>query len=98
MGYVGYVVYVCYIVSIIKCGNNMPKFLSEDEVRDNDKILLGFNEKEQHVQQGIGQMTKFNTLGFAGVLDAPDGWYIPENKNAVAIQSTNHWKTANRRI
>lgn len=63
----------------------MPKLLSEDEVRDNDKILLGFNEKEQHVQQGTGQMTKFNTLGFAGVLDAPDGWYIPENKNAVAI-------------
>ncbi|MEE3496548.1 MAG: N-6 DNA methylase [Butyrivibrio sp.] len=63
----------------------MPKFLSEDEVRDNDKILLGFNEKEQGVQQGTGQMTKFNILGFAGVLDAPDGWYIPENKNAVAI-------------
>ena len=63
----------------------MPKFLSEDEVRDNDNILLGFNEKEQGVQQGTGQMTKFNILGFAGVLDAPDGWYIPENKNAVAI-------------
>lgn len=63
----------------------MAQFLSEDEVRDNDKILLGFNEKEHGIQQGTGQTTKFNKLGFAGVLDAPDGWYIPENKNAVAI-------------
>ncbi len=61
------------------------KFLTEDEVRDNDKIALGFNENEKDIQQGTGQMTKFNSLGFAGVLDAPDGWYIPNNKNAVAI-------------
>lgn len=63
----------------------MAKFLSEDEVRDNDKISLGFDEKEKGVHQGTGQMTKFNSLGFPGVLDAPDGWYIPNNKNAVAI-------------
>lgn len=63
----------------------MAKFLSEDEVRDNDKIALGFNAKEKGILQGTGQMTKFNSLGFPGILDAPDGWYIPENKNSVAI-------------
>lgn len=63
----------------------MAQFLTEDEVRDNDKIAFGFDEKEQGIKQGTGQMTKFNSLGFEGVLDAPDGWYIPDNKNAVAI-------------
>ena len=63
----------------------MAQFLREDEVRDNDKILLGFNEKEQGVQQGTGQITTFNQLGIVGIFDKPDGWYIPDNKNAVAI-------------
>ncbi len=63
----------------------MAKFLREDEVRDNDKIILGFNEKEKGIQQGTGQITTFNQLGIKGVSDKPDGWYIPDNKNAVAI-------------
>lgn len=63
----------------------MAQFLTEDEVRDADKIALGFNEKEQGVQQGTGQITTFNQLGIKGVSDKPDGWYIPDNKNAVAI-------------
>ena len=64
----------------------MPKFLTEDEVRDNDKYILGFdNVVEQNVQQGTGQLTTFNQLGFKGMSDKPDGWYIPDNKNAVAI-------------
>lgn len=63
----------------------MANFLTEDEVRDNDKIILGFNEKENGVQQGTGQLTTFNQLGFAGINDKPDGWYIPDNKNEVAI-------------
>ena len=64
----------------------MPKFLTEDEVRDTDKHILGFdNAVEQDVQQGTGQLTTFNQLGFQGVSDKPDGWYIPTNKNAVAI-------------
>ena len=63
----------------------MSNFLTEDEVRDNDKIILGFNEKENGVQQGTGQLTTFNQLGFAGINDKPDGWYIPDNKNEVAI-------------
>ena len=63
----------------------MAQFITEDEVRDNDKMILGFNEKEKSVQQGTGQITTFNQLGIKGVSDKPDGWYIPDNKNAVAI-------------
>ena len=63
----------------------MAQFLREDEVRDNDKVILGFNKMEQGVQQGTGQITTFNQLGISGVSDKPDGWYIPDNKNAVAI-------------
>ena len=63
----------------------MAQFITEDEVRDNDKIALGFNEKEKGIQQGTGQITTFNQLGIKGVSDKPDGWYIPNNKNAVAI-------------
>jgi len=63
----------------------MPKFLTEDEVRDNDKLSLGFNEVENEIQQGTGQLTTFSKLGFKGINDKPDGWYIPANKNNVAI-------------
>ena len=63
----------------------MAKYLREDEVRDNDKIILGFNEEENGVKQDTGQITTFNQLGFAGIKDKPDGWYIPDNKNEVAI-------------
>lgn len=63
----------------------MAQFLTEDEVRDADKFALGFNEKENGIQQGTGQITTFNQLGIKGVSDKPDGWYIPDNKNVVAI-------------
>lgn len=63
----------------------MAQFLTEDEVRDADKFVLGFDEKEKGIQQGTGQITTFNQLGIKGVSDKPDGWYIPDNKNAVAI-------------
>ena len=63
----------------------MPKFLTEDEVRDNDKIALGFDTTEENIKQGTGQLTTFNQLGIKGIMDKPDGWYIPNNKNDVAI-------------
>lgn len=63
----------------------MAKFLTEDEVRDAAKIALGFNETENEVQQGTGQLTTFNKLGIKGVADKPDGWYLPDNKSNVAI-------------
>lgn len=30
----------------------MPKTMTEDEVRDNDKIVLGFNKREKGIKQG----------------------------------------------
>ena len=60
-------------------------YRTEDEVRDEAKITLGFNEKEDHIQQGTGQITTFNQLGFKGVNDKPDGWYLPDDTNSAAI-------------
>lgn len=58
---------------------------TEDEVRDSAKEILGFNDDELNVKQGTGQITTFNQLGFKGVIDKPDGWYLPTDKMAVAI-------------
>lgn len=63
----------------------MPTYLTEDQVRDEDKILLGFDKTINGVKQGTGQLTTFNQLGIKGVSDKPDGWYLPDNKNDVAI-------------
>lgn len=60
-------------------------FRTEDEVRKEADIILGFSDKELEVQQGTGQITTFNQLGFKGVLDKPDGWYLPDNKTLPAI-------------
>lgn len=37
---------------------------TEDEVRDSAKLVLGFDKTEDGVQQGTGQITTFNQLGF----------------------------------
>ena len=58
---------------------------TEDEVRDDSKIILGFNNKEAGIQQGTGQITTFNQLGFKGVNDKPDGWYLPDDVSKPAI-------------
>ena len=63
----------------------MPKFLTEDEVRDACKLSLGFDKPEPSVKQGTGQLTTFNKLGIKGDNNKPDGWYLPDNKNDVAI-------------
>lgn len=63
----------------------MANFMTEDEVRDSAKVILGFDKKENGVQQGTGQLTTFNQLGIAGQNNKPDGWYLPDNKNDVAI-------------
>lgn len=63
----------------------MVKILTEDQVRDRDKILLGFDCIERYVKQGTGQITTFNQLGIKGINGRPDGWYIPDNKNDIAI-------------
>lgn len=60
-------------------------YRTEDEVRDDAKIVLGFGEKEDNIRQGTGQITTFNQLGFKGNANKPDGWYLPDDKSAVAI-------------
>ncbi len=62
----------------------MAKRLTEDEVRDQARKILGFQDKDD-VQSGVGQLTTFNQLGFPGVNDKPDGWYLPNNHADVAI-------------
>ena len=58
---------------------------TEDEVRDSAKTILAFDDNENKVKQGTGQITTFNQLGFKGIQDKPDGWYLPDNRNEVAI-------------
>jgi type I restriction-modification system DNA methylase subunit len=58
---------------------------TEDQVRDEAKIILGFDDNEQHVQQGTGQTTTFNQLGFSRNNNKPDGWYLPNDKGGIAI-------------
>lgn len=59
---------------------------TEDQIRDDEaKVILGFDDGEKDVQQGTGQITTFNQLGFTGVSDRPDGWYFPKDKSEVAI-------------
>lgn len=58
---------------------------TEDQVRDAAKIILGFDDGEEDVNQGTGQITTFNQLGFNGVIDKPDGWYLPKDKSRPAI-------------
>lgn len=58
---------------------------TEDQVRDEAKIILGFDDIEENIQQGTGQITTFNQLGFLGKNDKPDGWYLPQETNEVAI-------------
>ena len=58
---------------------------TEDQVRSIAEKILGFNIVEAGVNQGVGQITTFNQLGFNGVSDKPDGWYLPENQTLPAI-------------
>lgn len=62
----------------------MAKFLTEDEVRDKARDILGFFDTDE-IKSGVGQLTTFNQLGFIGVADKPDGWYLPNNHRETAI-------------
>ena len=64
---------------------NKIAYRTEDEVRDSAKIQLGFDKDEVNVKQGTGQITTFNQLGFKGVIDKPDGWYLPDDLTTPAI-------------
>ncbi len=58
---------------------------TEDQVRTQAERILGFNEVEKGVQQDVGQITSFNQLGFKGILDKPDGWYLPSQSKPAII-------------
>lgn len=58
--------------------------MTEDQVRDMAGKILKF-ENSENVKSGVGQLTTFNQLGFKGVSDKPDGWYLPDNKELPAI-------------
>lgn len=58
--------------------------MTEDEVRDQAGRILGLVNSE-NANTGVGQLTSFNQLGFIGVKDRPDGWYLPKNIEEPAI-------------
>ena len=62
----------------------MAKRMTEDEVRDLARNILGLGNRAG-VRSGVGQLTTFNQLGFPGVMDKPDGWYLPDNHADVAL-------------
>lgn len=62
----------------------MIKEMTEDEVRDLAGRILKF-ENTDKAQSGVGQLTSFNQLGFYGIKDRPDGWYLPKNIEEPAI-------------
>ncbi|EIA1554683.1 N-6 DNA methylase [Vibrio parahaemolyticus] len=58
--------------------------MTEDQIRDQAGKTLGFQDTET-AKSGVGQITSFNQLGFKGVKDRPDGWYLPNEKAFPAI-------------
>lgn len=62
----------------------MAKKMTEDAVRDLARDTLGLADSDS-VRAGVGQLTTFNQLGFPGVADKPDGWYLPKNQGEVAV-------------
>lgn len=58
--------------------------MTEDKVREKAGKVLGFEDTETAIS-GVGQITSFHQLGFTGVKDRPDGWYLPNEKSFPAI-------------
>ena len=65
---------------------------TEDQIREAAGRTLGFESTETAFSGividgvgGVGQLTSFNQLGFVGIKDRPDGWYLPNEKSFPAI-------------
>jgi type I restriction enzyme M protein len=58
--------------------------MTEDKVRESAGKILGFIDNET-AKSGVGQITSFNHLGFKGIKDRPDGWYLPNERSFPAI-------------
>jgi len=63
----------------------MAKKLTEDQVRDKAGSIMELNKKYPNIECGVGQLTTFNQLGFKGVSDKPDGWYLPKRLTDTAL-------------
>lgn len=71
----------------------MVKHKTEDEVRDLANDILGLKKSSANVVMGTGQLTTFNQLDqrlgsiniWNGVLDKPDGWYLPNDRSRPAL-------------
>ena len=59
--------------------------MTEDKVRDYARDVLGMDAAPSGVTAGVGQLTTFNQLGFTGVADKPDGWWLPSNVADTAL-------------
>ena len=59
-------------------------FYTEDQVRDIARTKLHLEETES-AKAGVGQLTSFNQLGFCGIKDRPDGWYLPNETHYPAL-------------
>lgn len=58
--------------------------MTEDKVRDQAGQILGFTDSSD-AKSGVGQITSFNSLGFSGIKDRPDGWHLPSKSFLPAI-------------
>lgn len=58
--------------------------MTEDKVRDQAGQILGFTDSSD-AKSGVGQITSLNSLGFSGIKDRPDGWYLPSKPFLPAI-------------
>ena len=60
--------------------------LTEDQVRDKARDILGFEDTET-AKSDVGQLTTFKKLGFTcmGSNNRPDGWYLPHQTTFPAI-------------
>lgn len=71
----------------------MTRNMTEDQVRKQADRILDM-EHRPNTTSGTGQITSFKQLGFKGFKGAPDGWYLPDNTNDVAVvfefKSTSH--------
>lgn len=63
---------------------NLSTILTEDQVRDKARETLGLYNTDSAISDA-GQLTSFNQLGFDGIKDRPDGWYLPKDNNFPAI-------------
>ena len=66
----------------------MLAYKTEDEVRDEARILLNLTDNNDKIKSGVGQLTSFSNLDnyyFKGISKSPDGWYFPDDINSAAI-------------